>query len=124
MSLPEIKLAKTVFGDSIDYSKIDIQSKSERNILGIIGTCQKNAITLGNAISLGDHAYWNGLHDTGLDPWNLLMHELTHVWQYQNEGLGYIVKSALEQLLEGQKKAYQYSGASGKRVEEQCKMAV
>jgi len=76
----EIKLAKTIFGDSIDYDAVAISAKKT-----IFFQPRDYAMTVSNNIYM-DNRY---REDYTLDPdpkfHALLIHELTHVWQYQNK---------------------------------------
>lgn len=74
-----------------------------------------NAVTLGNCIyfprplETGEGTQAFSLTDMG---W--LMHELTHVWQYQHDGIIYLFQALHVQLRFG-KKAYAYGGSDGLR---------
>jgi outer membrane lipoprotein SlyB len=88
----EIKYAKDVFKDSIDYSAITIT----RDSMLSAGAPR----TIGNTIHLkSDWGHFVGdtmeLSPTGLET---LIHEMGHVWQYQNGGLAYIPESLWAQL--------------------------
>lgn len=88
----EIKYAKDVFKDSIDYSAITIT----RDSMLSAGAPR----TIGNTIHLkSDWGHFKGdtmeLSPTGLET---LIHEMGHVWQYQNGGLAYIPESLWAQL--------------------------
>lgn len=88
----EITYAREVFLDSLDYTKIRITRDS------IYATGAPR--TLGNTIHLKSswgHFVGDGLELT--DEGKLtLIHEMTHVWQYQNGGLAYIPESLIAQL--------------------------
>jgi len=88
----EKNYAKEIFKDTIDYDKIDIT----RDSLYAVGAPR----TIGNTIHL--KSGWS--HFEG-DTMNLteagrlvLIHEMGHVWQYQNGGLAYIPGSLLPQM--------------------------
>jgi len=76
---------ETIYGDSLDYDEIEIQMGS--GIEGMLGFDTPNAME--NTIFMPDGNYdENGeLTDAGMD---LLAHEAAHVWQFQNDGPGYI----------------------------------
>lgn len=82
----EIKTLKATYGNSIDYGLVRVKP----------GGVLNNAIfahaghTIGNTVYLTkDFLNPNGtLNQTGLD--QALVHEVGHVWQYQNGGLDYI----------------------------------
>jgi hypothetical protein len=71
---PERRLAERVFGRSIDYSRVRIVETSV-----LPGTTVGNVIRMepGFSIRYASHA-------------EVLIHELTHVWQYQHGGTGYM----------------------------------
>lgn len=114
----EIIEAKKVFGDKLDYEDIRIFEGTELpNFLDDIGNIIKkmpkreerikNAITLGNWCLFGRTLETEIPHDMG---W--MIHELTHVWQYQTLGWDYLF-----QALDAQKKlgasAYDFGGEAG-----------
>ena len=93
----EIAYAKDIFGDSIDYAPIKIV----RNSMISTGASK----TLGNSMYLEDD--WGGavFNDSAAEPLTLtslgrqlLIHEMGHVWQYQNGGLAYVGDSLWAQL--------------------------
>ncbi len=92
LTADEITYARDVFVDSIDYSEIEIT----RDSVFAAGAPR----TIGNTIHLkSDWDHFDG------DTLNLteagrlaLIHEMGHVWQYQNGGLQYIPDSLWAQL--------------------------
>jgi len=92
LTTSEIAYAKDVFKNSIDYSEITITRDS------LISTGAPK--TLGNTIHLrSDWGHFVGdtleLTQDGLET---LIHEMGHVWQYQNGGLAYIPESLWAQF--------------------------
>jgi len=95
LTAADITYARDVFADSVDYSKIEITRDS------MMSTGAPK--TIGNTIHL--RSDWGGpifqpgdtmeLTDLGRE---LLIHEMTHVWQYQHGGLAYIGDSLWAQL--------------------------
>ncbi|MFI0607105.1 MAG: DUF4157 domain-containing protein [Anaerolineae bacterium] len=95
LTQPETDYATEIYGDSVNYSVITITRDS------LISTGAPK--TLGNTIHL--RSQWGGdifqsdesmaLTHKGLE---LLIHEMGHVWQYQNGGLAYIGDSLWAQL--------------------------
>lgn len=77
----ESALARTVFGNSVDYSRV-------RLILGDLAA----GTTAGNNIRLPRN--FDVRNDENKQ---LLIHEMTHVWQFQHNGAGYITTSLLQQ---------------------------
>lgn len=95
LSEDEINYAKTeIFHDTIDYSKIRIT----RDSMYALGAPR----TIGNTIHLKSTPPWNNFEGDGLklseQGRSTLIHEMTHVWQYQNGGLAYIPQSVIAQL--------------------------
>ncbi|KPJ85753.1 hypothetical protein AMJ57_01780, partial [Parcubacteria bacterium SG8_24] len=86
---PEISVVRTIFGTSIDLDKVRIR-------FGGPLTWFSSSVTIGNVISFPAGRY------DGSGPADLawLVHELVHVWQYQNFGWGYVPESVWEQLTE------------------------
>lgn len=75
----EMDLAQEYFGSSIEYSKIKIKK-------GGLLTLIYPGFTFANTISfpVGQYDYEESTDQA------LLLHELTHVWQYQQNGLSYL----------------------------------
>ena len=80
----ERKLLLTIFEDSVNLDPVNI-------VLTDLGT-KGRPYTLGNTIRVP--------RGTTFDA-ETLVHEMTHVWQYQTRGTGYISDSALHQLTQG-----------------------
>jgi outer membrane lipoprotein SlyB len=95
LSSGEIAYATEIFKNSLDYSKISITRDS------LISTGSTK--TVGNTIHLrsteGKVEFFKGdsleLTDLGMET---LIHEMGHVWQYQNGGLAYIPNSLWAQF--------------------------
>lgn len=91
LSERELELAHSVFGDSIQYTKVRID---ERAGVGTrhSGICYVSFNTINN---------WGTMSD------ELFLHELIHVWQYQHFGAVYIPRAlAAQRTPEG----YDYGG--------------
>ena len=87
----EKDLAKSVFGNSIKYHRVRVDEKA------LIGPRQyRLCYVSGNTINS-----WGGM------PNSLLIHELMHVWQFQNLGLAYIPRALRAQFT---KAGYNYGG--------------
>ena len=98
----EITMAKEIFKDSIDYSKIEIT----RDSLFAVGAPR----TIGNTIHLKSTEPWLHFKGNTLDLSDessphgsrtgeqTLIHEMTHVWQYQNGGIAYMPQSIIAQI--------------------------
>ncbi|HMQ33657.1 MAG TPA: peptidoglycan-binding protein [Chloroflexaceae bacterium] len=81
LSGDEIAAAQEIFGETIDYSQVVL----ERNSLYNAGSSR----TVGNTIALTDDKFDGDgltLNSAGR---STLIHELAHVWQYQNRGWSY-----------------------------------
>ena len=95
----EIAAMRGVFGDSIDYDEVEIKRG------GIRESANLNSHVVGNEIFLQEVRNDNLVFDADgtltAEGLSLLAHELTHVWQYQNEGIGYAGESLFEQLEDG-----------------------
>jgi hypothetical protein len=74
----EIGLARPVFGESINYGDVRV----------VVTTVIAAPTTLGNNIRTPQR---------DMEDW-VLIHELTHIWQYQTQGTRYISDSACAQL--------------------------
>jgi hypothetical protein len=91
LSSDEIQALRRVYGDSIDYSKVRIQSGGMKN------GANMTAHVVDNTIWLPKNAFRS---DGSVDP-DLLVHEVGHVWQYQNRGPGYLGDALVSQITEG-----------------------
>ena len=78
----EVALAKPVFGNSINFSQVRI-----------IETSVSPGTTVGNVIRMHEKYDVNDEQDA-----QTLIHELTHVWQYQHTGTEYISVSLQAQI--------------------------
>jgi hypothetical protein len=102
----EIGQAKRVFGNAIDYSKVTI---AEGSISAKVGAVGGYARTVGNTVYFPEGGSRNMA---------FIVHELTHVWQYQTTGWTYAPLAILAQMTEG----YNYT-ESGKTAEQSLKDA-
>jgi hypothetical protein len=75
----EVGIATPIFGSSINYSEVRV----------VVTTVIAAPTTLGNNIRTPHRR---------MEDW-VLIHELTHVWQYQTQGTRYISSSACAQLI-------------------------
>lgn len=85
LSRLERAVVQPIFGNSIDYARV-------RLIIGDLaaGTTAGNNIRLPEDFDIANAASKQ-----------LLVHEMTHVWQFQHQGAGYITTSLLQQLHAG-----------------------
>jgi len=86
----EIALARSVFGDSIDYSQVRVV---ESDILDYSGL--PNTLTVPVDFRVDVEAAAQQRHDL---PTERFMHEITHIWQYQHGGTGYISEAILSYI--------------------------
>ena len=89
----EIKLAKTVFGNAIDYRRVRIDEYA------FIGAKQYRICY----VSFYTINSWGAMENS------TLLHELTHVWQYEHLGAVYIPRALRAQF---SKMGYNYGGVS------------
>lgn len=83
LSVGEVVLATEFFGNSIDYEKVRVKKGGPANVFTEFG-----ATVLGNKMYFHSDIYADDFSKTiYADDRMLLMHELTHVWQYQNREL-------------------------------------
>lgn len=78
----ELAIAKSVFGDEIDYQSVKIVRAKYVFFQGLFYAVTPN----GNIYSPTSEADWTNPNGSNLqgDLSELLLHELVHVWQYQN----------------------------------------
>jgi hypothetical protein len=90
LTAAEREYAFEIFRDSIDYEPIVISRGSPFALAA--------ATAIGNTINLrGEHFIGETL-DVGEAGRLVLIHELGHIWQFQNGGLAYIPSSLLAQI--------------------------
>lgn len=117
----EISEARLVFHDQLDFGPIRIrETASWTNVVSRVHAWLQHttpptdvAITIGNHIFLPRRvqtATAGGLFSLSDMGW--LMHELTHVWQYQHIGMHYALTALILQLRYGVD-AYAYGGEVG-----------
>jgi Ca2+-binding RTX toxin-like protein len=94
MTIAEITEARKVFGDSIDYGRVRIDTLS---IMAGIGGTHVTGYIINTAGGLTNE---------------ILIHELTHIWQYEEGGLVYIPEAIGAQRSGG----YDYFGVAGLRA--------
>lgn len=84
----EITLARSVFGDAIDYSKVEIRNRKwaffqpKLVAMAPMGHIHFNP---------GSDLYCEDFCDAELIRQGLFIHEMTHVWQAQTRGKWYLV---------------------------------
>jgi len=79
MTQGEIAMARSVFGNSIDYSKVRIHTSSY-----LPAQVQGDNVITPNGEMYCSKNYCNDFSQEGLEGRKLFIHEMTHVWQYQN----------------------------------------
>ena len=122
LSLYETIEAQLVFGSSVVYERVVIvEDVAWPNWAGRVGSwLSRTEAPRNNAVALGNHLYFSKrLHtDNPADPvgslndmaW--LIHELTHVWQYQHFGIAYLPQVLWTHLRNGSE-AYKYGFEHG-----------
>jgi hypothetical protein len=101
LNADELANAKDIFKESLDYSEITI-TRGSMFVAGALGR------TLGNTIHLASSLFEKDsmeLTDTpsSYSGRKVLIHEMGHVWQYQNGGLAYIPDSIWSYIKQGVK---------------------
>jgi hypothetical protein len=120
----EVEEARRVFGDQMHFERVHVHECAKwPNTINSLGVrikkmdpsqIQPNAITLGNNCFFPVNLQADQVPPD--DPrqrdicW--LMHELTHVWQFQHMGWIYLIK-ALSAQIRLKSKAYDYGGENG-----------
>jgi uncharacterized protein YjdB len=90
LTADEISDAKSVYQDSIDYSKVKVVSGG----LGSVGSSR----TIGNTIAMTPKEFEPNSTELTGDGRKTLIHELGHVWQFQHGGAAYIPNALGAQL--------------------------
>lgn len=108
----ELTILQSVFGNSIDYSKVKIYS-------GGIWS-YKSTRTVGNSIYFQEDYEFEKYRDLTYIR-SILIHEFVHIWQYQNFGWKYAFGSLFDQLISfiftGERNgAYRYTLEENKKL--------
>ncbi|HBY98940.1 MAG TPA: hypothetical protein DEP84_34165, partial [Chloroflexi bacterium] len=90
----EVRKASAVFGDSINYRLVRVDE----------------AAVLGPAFSKREYTSFHTINGWGRMTDDILMHELTHVWQYEHAGAIYMPQAIHAQIWGA---GYNYGGAAG-----------
>lgn len=86
----EIKLARSVFGDSIDYGSVRISPEK----FGGMDFLPEGTAMAPNGNLFMPGCYKEDYAAESVATQSLFIHEMTHVWQYQNKVLAPIVEAA------------------------------
>lgn len=121
----EIEEFSDIFGDTMDYDSVRIhEGASWTDWMDRIGRKLKGmpapSKASHNAITLGNHCFfpvqlpesWIPSGDPESYKLDWLAHELTHAWQYQDQGWLYLWKAIRAQFRD-KEKAYDYGGEQG-----------
>lgn len=82
LSAREMDLARPIFGASIAYERVRV----------VVASFANAPTTLGNFVRVSPEIARRGLDDS------TLIHELTHIWQFQTRGMRYMSNSLCQQL--------------------------
>ncbi|MFC2025715.1 hypothetical protein ACFLUC_00810 [Chloroflexota bacterium] len=119
----EIEEARSVFGNQLVYDRIRIHECTKwTNSISKFGTKLKQTTyhKVPNAVSLGNHCYFpinlpvQNVPANHPDHYKIcwLIHELTHIWQFQRMGWWYLTKALYTQIRLGVS-AYEFGGEKG-----------
>ncbi len=125
----ETALARPVFGAAIDYSRVRLVGGAGGNPIAAMAFANGNAaITLGRRVHYRDGVD-EDLAAAGTEARALLLHELTHVWQYRRLGMfRFLLRYVREFVAVGGRAAAMYRYAPGEtrfaaaRLEAQAQM--
>ena len=119
LSATERAEAEVVFGAGLDYTRVFVVENTPLpNWIADIGRSPKpNAITLGSVSYFPEMLQITGadIQNKNLRAITWLMHELTHQWQFQRLGWGYLTRALWVQVAKGQK-SYPYRLEDGRRL--------
>lgn len=105
----EIAMLSPIFNGTVDFSSVDIESGSAGDFRATIGLAAGNAVTINNTIHFPSSQYLSDFSQGGLSDQAWLAHEMTHVFQHQNEP-GYSYRKAFDEWVKyGSKHEYDYS---------------
>lgn len=95
-----------IFNNAVDFSKVDIESGGGMDPRAWAPIGNGDAVTLGDTIHFPSSGYQSDFSQASLSDQAWLAHEMTHVYQYQNEPGYSWVKAAKEGL---RSDTYKYS---------------
>ena len=115
----EIAEARLVFGPGLNYYRASVIENTEfpNHVARLGGAPRPNAVTLGNTcyfpetLRTAPEVIGNG--DLRSMAW--LIHELTHIWQFQRFGWIYLARTLSVQLRSG-RDGYRYTLEDGRRL--------
>lgn len=124
----EIEELRPIFGDTMNYNRVEVkENTSLTNFIDDIGRMLKGmearTVAHNNAIGFGNAAVFpiklpDKLKDIADEAEGMMMtwliHELTHVWQFQHMGWAYLWQAIHAQITLGSK-VYDYGGWEGLR---------
>lgn len=92
LSKGEIDLAREAFGDHLPYDRVRLRQGSGYNPIPMIAFLNKDndAITLCRSLYFERH-YYEDFSKAPPKAQGLLLHEMTHVWQYAKLGVPFFV---------------------------------
>lgn len=90
----ELIMAKEIFGDTINYERVRIDETAEI-------ACKSSTLKYVSFYTINS---WGRMSD------DIFIHEMVHIWQYENVGAVYIPKALRVHLTEGM--GYNYGGLS------------
>lgn len=102
----EVAMLSPIFNNTVDFSKVDIVSGGGMDPRAWAPIATGNAVTLGNTIHFPSSGYQSDFSSAALSDQARLAHEMTHVYQYQNDPNYSWAKAANEGL---RSDTYKYS---------------
>lgn len=118
----EIEEAKIVFQGSLEYHRVSVAEEvGWPNWIGELGArLQGTTLTTNNAVTLGNRVFFpisletspEAIQNNQLTHIAWLIHELTHVLQYQRVGIIYLFQALRDQIRQGGD-VYAYGGEPG-----------
>ena len=122
LSHAETSEARLVFQGGLIYDKVGVfEGARWPNAIAKIGAAiNREPATGNNAVTLGNQTFFPIQLHTSEEDLSLgrlgdmgwLIHELTHVWQFQHEGPSYLARALAVQIRLGPA-AYEYGGETG-----------
>lgn len=122
LSLVEIEQVRLIFASNLDTGSVILHEDIPwpDQIAGLAARLRGDAPPSHNAVTFGNHIYFpiqlstdpNVDAEVALKHMAWLIHELTHSWQYQMGGIGYLFRALAVQIRLGPQ-AYAYGWESG-----------
>ncbi|HTV83817.1 MAG TPA: RHS repeat-associated core domain-containing protein [Dyella sp.] len=104
----EVAMLTPIFNNTVNFSQVDIESGTDGDFRAAIPLANGDAVTINNTIHFPSSQYLPDFSQGDLSDQAWLAHEVTHIFQHQNEP-GYTYGKAMRETWKYGKHVYDYS---------------